>query len=267
VFVNALFLSVYVRTQHRGNPLSLRNSFFYGLLIGAAMLIRIPNLFLVLVPLVGSMARLWRREQVLLSEAVRYLALGIGALVALAPQMVVWKITRGAWLLTNPYKGATPDVTDWAHPKLLEVVFSSNRGFLLWSPLFLVALVSSLLVCRRDRRLGIGLFLVFLLNYYLVATWSYWFGYGPRLFLNALPIAILGLTALMYEAQRRFSFRTLIVTAAAFVIWNSLLLGQYVLKLVPNTGTISVVQVIRTQFTLVPEHIGRLLRAVVSKDG
>jgi hypothetical protein len=105
------------------------------------------------------------------------------------------------------------------------------------------------------------------LNYYLVATWSYWFGYGPRLFLNALPIAILGLTALMYEAQKRFSFRTLIVTAAAFVIWNSLLLGQYVLKLVPNTGTISVVQVIRTQFTLVPEHIGRLLRAVVSKDG
>jgi hypothetical protein len=271
VFVNALFLFVYARTRGGGcaTPVRLWTRWLlYGVLIGIAMLVRLPNVFLGIVPLVDTVARLRRREQGLSAVVTQYACLGIGVLLALLPQMAVWKVTRGAWLLTNPYQGATRDTTDFLRPHVFDVLFSSNRGFLLWAPGFLVALFALPLVARRDRRLAGGLCALFLLHFYLISSWSAWsggFGFGPRLFVATVPLGILGLAALVSELQRHLRSRALWLIAAGFITWNILLMGQYVLRLVPSTGTVNVARVIRNQFTLIPNNIGRLLRAVAGR--
>ena len=156
VFVNALFLYIYTRTRGPERP---RTWLGYGLLIGLAMMVRMPNIFLGIIPLTESVARLRAGERRLGPEAARYLPLAAGLLVAMTPQMLVWKLTRGHWFLLNPYKGATHDTSDFLHPHLWQVLFSTNHGFLLWAPAFLLALLSLPLLARRDRRLTVGLVL------------------------------------------------------------------------------------------------------------
>jgi hypothetical protein len=262
VFVNALFLYVYVRT--RGTSAG-RIWLLYGLLIGLAMLVRLPNVYLGVVPLVDSGVKLWRREGNIDKELARYLLLAVGVVLALLPQMVVWKITRGAWLLTNPYTGATYDRVRILRPTALRILFSSDRGLLVWSPTFLLALAALPFFAKRDGRLAAALGLLFLLHFHLVASWSGVFGFGPRLLLQTVPIAILGLTALLSEAQRRVRLTTLCVIASGCMVWNFLLMGQYVLQLVPRNGPVNVSMMVRNQFTLIPNHIGRLLGAVAGR--
>ena len=233
VFVNALFLFVYTRTRGPERP---RSWLLYGALIGLAMMVRMPNVFLGLIPLAESVARVRNGERRLGPELARYAPLAAGLLLAMTPQMLVWKLTRGHWFLLNPYKGATHDTSDFLHPHLWEVLFSTNHGFLLWAPAFLIALLSLPLLARRDRRLTAGLALIVLLDYYLVSSWDYWNGdaaFGPRLFLNLLPIAVLGLSALLDRLSTRLPLGLLRAAAGSLVLWTLLLMGQYALKIHP----------------------------------
>ena len=261
IFLNAAFLFLYVRD--RAAP-TRRSWFVWGAMVGLAMMVRMPNVFLAAAPLAESGYRLWRREADVREEIRRYALFAAGLFLALTPQMMVWKITRGSWLLLNPYHGATPDVTDWAHPKLLAVAFGSDRGFLLWAPAFLLGLIALPLLAQRvGRRLAAALTLLFALNYYLISCWSYYFGFGPRLFLNTVPLAILGMAGLVdWASRRRVPLRALRAASACFIVWTLLLMGQYVLKLVPNERSVDVAAAVRGQFTLIPDHMARLLHGV-----
>ena len=262
VFVNALFLYVYTRTRGPERP---QTWLLYGVLIGLAMMVRMPNVFLGVIPLVESVARLRAGERRLGPELGRYAPLIAGLLLAMTPQMLVWKLTRGRWFLLNPYKGATGDHSDFLHPHLWEVLFSTNHGFLLWAPAFLVALVSLPLLARRDRRLTVGLALIVLLDYFLVSSWDYWNGdaaFGPRLFLNLIPIAVLGLSALLDRLSARLPLGVLRVAAGCLVVWTLLLMGQYALKLIPSNAGVPVPVLLHNQITLLPDHFGHLLHAL-----
>ncbi|MBV9848290.1 MAG: glycosyltransferase family 39 protein [Armatimonadetes bacterium] len=262
LFVNALFLYVYVKTRGSEHP---RIWLLYGLLIGLAMTVRMPNIFLGIIPVAESIARLRAGERHLGPEAVRYTPLAAGLLLAMTPQMLVWKLTRGRWFLLNPYKGATHDTIDFLHPHLWEVLFSTNHGFLLWAPAFLIALVSLPLLARRDPRLTAGLALLVLLDWYLVSSWDYWYGdaaFGPRLFLNLIPVAVLGLSVLLDRASARVPLSALRAVAGCLVLWTLLLMGQYALKLIPSNTGVSVPVLLHNQLTLIPDHAGQLLHAL-----
>ncbi len=262
VFVNALFIYVYARTRgpERGGTWLL-----YGALIGLAMMVRLPNVFLGALPLVDSLWRVRERGRRLGPEALRFTWLGAGLLLAMTPQMLVWRLTRGRWFLLDPYKGATRDHSDFLRPHLWQVLFSTNHGFLLWAPAFLVALASLPLLARKDPRLTVGLGVVVLLDYYLVASWDYWNGdaaFGPRLFLNLIPAAVLGLSALLDGPARRLPRPLVGAAASGLILWTVLLMGQYALKLIPSQSGVPVAVIWHNQLTLIPDHLGHLLRAL-----
>jgi len=81
-----------------------------------------------------------------------------------------------------------------------------------------------------------------------------------------VPAGVLGLTALIDALRTRFSLRALWAVAAIFIVWNTLLMGQYVLRLVPNEGPVNSAALVRNQFTLLPNHVGHLLRAVAGRE-
>ena len=262
VFVNALFLYVYTRTRGPEQP---RTWLLYGALIGLAMMVRMPNVFLGVLPLADTLTRLRHGERRLGPEAGRYALLICGLLLTMTPQMLVWKLTRGHWFLLNPYKGATGDHSDFLHPHLWQVLFSTNHGFLLWAPAFLVALVSLPLLARRDRPLAVALTVIALLDYFLVSSWDYWNGdaaFGPRLFLNLIPAAVIGLTALLDRLSARLPAGLLRAASACLIVWVLLLMGQYALKIIPSNAGVPVAVLLHNQLFLIPDHLGHLLHAL-----
>jgi len=104
---------------------------------------------------------------------------------------------------------------DYAHPKLLEVLFSARNGLFSHHPLLLVGLVGFVwLLAARPVDVP-GWFLWTLLGTFLVQVWvnasvhDWWSGhsFGQRRLLSSLPLFVLGLAFLLEKVRRRWGDR------------------------------------------------------------
>jgi hypothetical protein len=100
---------------------------------------------------------------------------------------------------------------DYAHPKLLEVLFSARNGLFSHHPLLLVGLAGFVwLLAARPVEVP-GWFLWTLLGTFLVQVWmnasvhDWWSGhsFGQRRLLSSLPLFVFGLAFLLEKVRRR----------------------------------------------------------------
>lgn len=245
-----------------------------GLAAGLCALVRQQNAVLVLV-LLGELAidtfRAWHAER---SSAVLKTAMGQAVFFSLAwwivyfPQLVVWKVVFGRWIVLNPYAGGVGLGFDWLHPHLLEVLFSTNRGLLVWHPVVLPALLGWGLLGRSERRLGWVLTACFGLQLYMVSAWGAWSGaaaFGQRFFTNFVPAFAVGGAALLDRLQRRMPFPWLVGLCGLAVAWNGMLLVRYALEDVPRMGAVPWEQLIGGQFTALPRMLGRVWQILLHR--
>ncbi|NCC25889.1 MAG: hypothetical protein EOM25_11970, partial [Deltaproteobacteria bacterium] len=108
---------------------SLANLMFLGLVGGVMVLIRPQNVVFMILPLaellgfVGQSRNFQRR----LFESIFF---GLFFLLPLLPQLVVWKILYGKFLVFS-YQG---EGFDFFHPKLWASLFSDRHGLISWTP-------------------------------------------------------------------------------------------------------------------------------------
>jgi len=91
----------------------------------------------------------------------------------------------------------------WGAPALWKVNFSADHGLVVWMPV--VALDVAGLFLRKDRTMAGYLLAVFLVFYYVVASYQDWDGvssYGNRFLVSLTPLLILGLAALLDALAR-----------------------------------------------------------------
>jgi hypothetical protein len=119
--------------------------FLLGLLIGLAALMRWQNgLFAVIVPFALHTSQ---REPHRLRGALHRLGFAAcGALLGFLPQMVVWWRLYGN-VLALPQGGG---FLHWFRPELHLLLFGSNRGLFVWSPLLLVGCIGLLMFFKRQ---------------------------------------------------------------------------------------------------------------------
>lgn len=183
-----------------------------------------------------------------------------GLLLAMLPQFAVWKILYGRWLSGPlPYLGREGGVLETLPIHALEVLVSERGGFLAWHPILAVAIAGWVI---GRRRLGAGFLTAavagLLLQYYLVASWSMWWGgasFGNRFFISSYPFFVLGLAcadARLLAAGRR---RVFPVVLAVLIVWNAGLLVQYGTEMISREKSNGWPKVIRNQFTAVPGWI------------
>jgi hypothetical protein len=265
VFVNALFLFVWVGTCRER---TWRGWLLLGLAAGLAALVRTQNGLLAVFPcieltvhFVGQLKkRIWPALGTIVGWAAAFVG---GTLIAFLPQMLVWKSVFGTYLLLNPQKASLG--LGFKFPSILNALFSTNRGLFVWSPITLLGLCGIFLLLRRDRRLAALLLCNFTLQLCLIGSWIGWsggFAFGPRFFLNCVPLFAIGLAALLLGLQRRFPRWALTILCGAFIFWNVGLVVQYVLQVIPRAGKVPLGQMVYNQFAVVPAKIiGLILRA------
>jgi hypothetical protein len=81
-----------------------------------------------------------------------------------------------------------------------QVLFSGEKGLFVWAPLTALALLGLVVLYRKQRALSLGLAAVFVLQALINASvydwWAGW-GFGMRRMVEAYPVFVIGLAALL----------------------------------------------------------------------
>jgi hypothetical protein len=230
--------------------------FLVGLAGGLAGFVREQDVLFLLMP-AGYLAwRALRLGDAWRESVVRGLALAAGAVLALSPQFVAYRMLTGRW---GPSQLVTRKMS-FSSPHFFEVLVDPGHGLFLWSPILLVCVVGLALLTRRRRESVIwllvgGLLLQMWING-SIESWHMAGAFGSRRFVAATPVFAWGLATVLALLVERSGRTTAAVVVAAFVWWNLSLMAQFGLKLM-DRQQLDWPRVAINQFTEVPRHLGR----------
>jgi hypothetical protein len=151
----------------------------------------------------------------------------------------------------------------WHSPALLQILFSTDHGLLVWTPLLAFSFIGLFLIVIRSPKAGLPFFVATLLYYLFFALYPDWDGissFGNRFFVSLTPLFILGLAIVLERSAAFFKEpRVAKLVAAAvltcFAAWNLGLVYQLGTHLVPARGPISFRQAAYNQVAVVPREL------------
>jgi hypothetical protein len=181
-------------------------------------------------------------------------------IVCMLPTLVTRYFVYG-----SPFASGYIPLKDWAwrSPYFLAVLFSSEHGLLVWTPVIALACIGVVIFALRQPRVGGAILAAMLAFYLLIACYPDWAGissYGNRFFVSLTPIFIIGLSVFFARAARFFASQRIALVsfgavAALLVVWNMAFIFQWGTHLVPARGPIVWSEMIHNQFTVVPREI------------
>jgi hypothetical protein len=197
---------------------------------------------------------------------IRHVLFGAVTFVCLFPTFITRAILYG-----GPFASGYIPLRAWLwdSPVFLPVLFSTNHGLLVWTPIVLLSFVGLFLFARSEPAVGVPFLLAALAFYGSISAYPDWAGissFGNRFFISLTPLFILGLTVLLDSAARFFASRRVFNLVASlmlssFILWNLGLMFQWGTHLVPARGPVDFPQMIANQFTVVPRSVFSRLRA------
>jgi hypothetical protein len=241
-FTCALFFHYWVT---RTGPMTRHEWAIWGLTFGLMGVTYHVNMVLGLVALQAALIS-WRagRRASLLVDGLAFA--GAAVLVG-TPQWIGKAIIYGSPLATG-YR----DKFFWSSPRLWETLWSANHGAILWTPIIGLGLLGLIIAARRPHvRWMMAACVAF---YLIIASYQNWHGlssFGNRFFLSLTTPIIVGLSALIDRAltaarrttTRKTVWAVSVVTVIALSLWNAGLAFQWLSKMIPNRGPVSMKQV------------------------
>jgi hypothetical protein len=245
--------------------LTLRRGALLGL--AAALMINIyyVNALFLLFPFLETCASAWRllhgssedRNRLVTLVGVN-LVFAAACALGLAPTLLTKLIIFG-----SPFRTGYTNVSQWhwSSPHLLGVLFSSDHGLLVWTPIIIPAIAGLIAGWNRIGDLARYSLAVFVVFTYVVASHVYWDGvasFGNRFFISFTPIFVAGLAnalklfaGIWREPLSGFVRAAVIVVILA--IWNIGFIFQCATGLAPLYGPISWNEMVYNQFRTVPQ--------------
>ncbi len=237
-FAVALFVWTWLRVRRSW---SARGAIALGAAGALMAMVREQDLFFVVGPAVDFiLSRVrghgrWQRPDV---EAARVAAAGaIAFVVAFAPQAI-------AYLRLNGHVGPSRLVTrkmSWHASHALQVLFSPEHGFFVWTPLALIAIAGFVVLATSGRegaagsedpaynRLAACMLLMIALQVYVggsVESWTVAGAFGQRRFIALTSLLVIGLAGLFTRLPRPQT-RALMVVVAIAAYWNVALIAEF----------------------------------------
>ncbi|HZK08300.1 MAG TPA: hypothetical protein VFC92_08875 [Bacteroidales bacterium] len=185
--------------------------FFSGLLI-----ISRPGeftiLFLILLWGVSGWKTLKEKPAIFFRHWKQMLLFAGTGLIFLVLQMLYWKTATGNFLFF-PYNDPG-SALDLLHPRFWWVLFSFRKGWLIYSPLMICAIWGFYFMYKKNREIFWAVFVVFLLNLYLISCFTSLISYGYRAFIQMYALLAIPLG---YFIQFLLNKRTVVKIAAAII--------------------------------------------------
>lgn len=209
-----------------------------GLLAGLTIVTRPTNIvFLVFVAAdwmadAGSVPESWRRL------GTRGREIAGAALAAFAPiglQMAYWKAATGSWVFYSYGR----EGFDFFHPEIVRVLFSFEKGWFVYLPLTLLAVIGW--IVARGRLPYTGVILPFAgVNLWIIASWHDW-GYGGsfsmRPLMEASPLVALGVAGLLWRAwPSAWARPSCLVVGVLCATYTGILMLGYWVRALPYIG-------------------------------
>lgn len=257
VFLFTLYAAVlwYTLRWHKGHRRS--DALTLAVIMGLLALARPSEAVCVLIPLLYGLDRpsnwrqhlksLWKWKGQLVMVAMVLLVVG-------APQLIYWKWLTGKFLYmsyNNPGEGF-----EFLHPYTWEVLFSFRKGWYIYTPLMAVATAGLFLLRRYATPLRLSIVVFFVLNLYVVSSWSCWWyadSFGQRALVQSYAVMALPLAAVLNWFRER--------TLACRLGGTAILLGLALFNLFQiHQGTLGLIHTSRMTWPAYKAVFGRLSR-------
>jgi len=240
-----------------------------GLIAGLMLDVYLANGILLLAPALDCAAAYLRTSGKIKAiwENLRlHLLFSASFLAAFSPMLISREIVYGNPLTLGMYASVA---WNWRNPAFWKVLFSSDHGMFVWTPILVLAVAGLPFLWRKDRFIGSICLLVLAAFYCLISFDPWWSGtlsFGNRFFVSLTPIFVLGLGSLFSAASRlwpepRATARRLVPVTAFLILWNFGLIYQWSTHMIPTPGVVQWSEVLYNQFRVVP---GNILNDVVA---
>ena len=74
----------------------------------------------------------------------------------------------------NSYSSNPAEGLNFLHPYILEVLFSFRKGWFIYTPIMLFAVIGFIALYKNSKIIFFALLVYTLLNFYIVSSWSCW---------------------------------------------------------------------------------------------
>lgn len=196
-----------------------------GIAVSTALitLVKPSEVVCVLIPAlwgVHDRASLHERLRVLGKAWKQLAAAVVVGLLVLAPQLIYWHTKTGRFVFDsyqNPAVGL-----DLTSPHILPILFSAKKGWLVYTPVMVFALIGLVRFRRMRPDLFPAVLGYFLITFYIIASWSeWWYGasFSVRPMITSYVLLSLPLGAFLQDALAwRPLARGLLVAVLAFTV-------------------------------------------------
>lgn len=192
-----------------------------AILFGLTTVIRPTHVLLFIFPLIYLWAYFPIKKQLF----------GILALFPLSsflwnlPQIIYWKMIGGDWLITNLH---TEEIV-LIEPHLRDFLFSFRKGWLLYSPIFLLLIPGFYTLRKINKTLFRSLIVLTIVVVWVVSSWETWWyaaSFSQRVMIDYYPLLILPigffLRCLNWKNWKTWFFVTFIVAALVLNVIQSI---------------------------------------------
>ncbi|MFM7023115.1 MAG: hypothetical protein ACKOXB_09070 [Flavobacteriales bacterium] len=226
-FLYALLLYLTVKWHEKQD---MKTMMGIGFAIGLCAVIRPLDALVGIIPVfygVTSKETLFQKIQLL---KINSRQLSVGFLffwLPLIPQMIYWKWATGQFFF---FSYGDEENFFFGDPQIMNFLFSYRKGWLLYTPIMVLALIGFVWMKRFKEFSYISLFYVLIMIYVLSSWWCWWFGgcFGMRAMVQSYAILALPMAAFysyVYEKKYlKFIFSRLVFV---FIYFNILQTWQY----------------------------------------
>lgn len=175
-----------------------------GLVLGLLVNTRPSELVAVLLPVlwgIGSVADVQAKATLAGRHWQHLVVAAVVGLAAVSPQLLYWKWATGHFFFYSYEEQGF----SFLRPHLGKVLFSFRKGWLIYTPLMILALLGLVALWQRNRRLAVPVIAFALVNIWIVSAWDiWWYGgsFGQRAMVQSYAVLSLPLGALLAEWLR-----------------------------------------------------------------
>lgn len=199
-----------------------------GLTLGFSILVRPTDGLIILIPVlwnVTSFKSLREKFSSIFSNyKIHLLLAAIFCFLIVFLQMCYWKTVNGTWLMMS-YNNNAGEGFEFFHPYLIQVLFSFRKGWFIYTPLMIFAVIGFWQMYKKQRNIFFPVIIFFTLNVYIVSSWSCWWyaeSFGQRAMVESYAILVLPLGYFLlsvFSSQRKI------------IKWGSIILIVFIVGL------------------------------------